>query len=100
MARDDEAVAAIVAGAAEDEHRPRAEAADDLVGDGAAGILHEGERWDAQRRGQRIGAVHLRGSEEFVRHQGMRAALLTHHHIGRLQHDAPCPNSRRVITKR
>jgi hypothetical protein len=43
MARDDKAVAAIIAGPAEDQHRPRPVAPDNLVRHGAAGILHERE---------------------------------------------------------
>jgi hypothetical protein len=59
MARRDEPVAAIVAGAAEDGGRARRPARGDRFGDGGAGALHQRLAGEAARDGQPIGLAHL-----------------------------------------
>ena len=60
MARGDKAVAAIVAGTAENGDRARiGEAPRNLVGDGAPGALHQRETKHAALHGKAIGLAHL-----------------------------------------
>jgi hypothetical protein len=66
QAGDHEAIAAIVAGAAQHQHRALVVAFGDRLGDGLAGGLHELERLDAPLDGQAIGLCHLARREQDV----------------------------------
>ena len=59
VTRGDEPVAAVVSGSAQDGHRAAAKAAPNLLGDGAAGGLHELDSADAGGNGRRVDGVHL-----------------------------------------
>jgi hypothetical protein len=95
MAGDDEAVAAIVAGAAENEYRPRAEPADDGIGDGAAGILHKRGRGNPGGCCQRISAIHLGRGQKFARHERSRRFLIFFAIVRSVPQDGSLPQRRR-----
>jgi len=66
--RHHEAVATIVAGAAQDGNRTGLEPGGDGLGDGAAGIFHQGQRRNTAGYGHRISGRHLGGGEKLMRH--------------------------------
>ena len=83
--RRHEAVAAVVAGPADDRDRgprPRCER-DCGVGHGAAGVLHQHEARHAVRRSKGVGTAHLGRCEQFVAGQGFSFLLQFAQHIMR-----------------
>jgi hypothetical protein len=75
-ARSDKAVAAVVAGAGDDEDPPLGDEAGGDLGDRAAGGFHEVDAGDAAGDGAAVGLGHLGGGEELVhgRDYGTRRA--------------------------
>ena len=62
----DEAVAAVVAGAGDDEHRAVGDERGGGLGDRAAGGLHQRHAGGAGGDGERVGLGHLGGGQELV----------------------------------
>ncbi len=67
QSRDNEAVAAIVAGPAQDEHAPVGPARLERLGDRCARTLHQVEGGHAVRRGTGVGRVHLGDGQQLGR---------------------------------
>jgi hypothetical protein len=64
MSGGDEAVAAVVSGATQNDHGPHLPAPPDLARDGSAGVLHHIDGWHAGGYRQTIGFGHLANTKQ------------------------------------